>query len=112
MKEKRSCEAEYHVKDCLCQRCQRRNCADCHQITLDHFTPKCIAKGILHWKPKQTNSDQNTQWLSRECHQEKDHTTPDRLVADKRQSHGRRITLEDVKGWADESIYNKRTGNT
>jgi len=68
-----------------------------------------IAKKILHWSRKRMSSDDNTQWLSRECHVEKDRTTPERYMADLRQRKGKRITLEQVINWSSESEYNKRT---
>ena len=112
MKERQPCQAEIHVENCACQRCVQTRCHTCKRISLDHFTPQCIAKKILHWSRKRMSSDDNTQWLSKECHIEKDRTTPERYMADLRQRKGKRITLEQVINWSSESEYNKRTGNT
>lgn len=58
------CEAPEHAPGC-----------DGLGKTEDHFTPKCIAH-LYGWKPKQINSPENLQHLSKACHVEKDRITP------------------------------------
>lgn len=75
-KVERPCEALEHV-------------ASCNGIgsTKDHFTPRCIAKE-LGWRQGQVSDPQNIQWLSEDCHKEKDSTTPLRLSLLRKQLQG------------------------
>jgi len=66
--EKRECEAPYHVEGC-----------SGYGETIDHHTPRCIARKILHWKKKQIDAPENIQYLSKACHREKDRTTCERF---------------------------------
>ncbi|GIW70244.1 MAG: hypothetical protein KatS3mg101_0991 [Patescibacteria group bacterium] len=93
----RECQAPVHNPRCPCQSCQRVNCGNCRLTNIDHFTPKCIAKKILHWSSKQINAPENLQYLSIPCHTDKDRTTPDRLRLAIRQKRGEFISLEDYK---------------
>jgi len=90
------CEAEVHVEGCSGIGC-----------TKDHFTPKSIAREVLGWRNRQINAEENIQYLSRECHEEKDRTTPDRLNALRAQEQGGEIRLNDVRRWAGKSDYNQ-----
>ena len=95
MREK-ECQAPIHEPNCPCQTCQRTSCERCHLTNIDHFTPKSVSK-LLGWTRKQTNSPENLQWLSLECHREKDRTTPKRKELLHRQLKGNFISLEDYK---------------
>lgn len=57
------CEAPQHIPDCSGR-----------GSTKDHFTPKCVAK-INGWTRTRVNSLNNLQYLSPECHGEKDRDT-------------------------------------
>lgn len=72
----RACEAPIHSPDCSGV-----------GVTRDHFTPKAIAK-ILGWTPTQIGAQENLQYLSPECHRDKDKTTPHRLQILRRQLNG------------------------
>lgn len=58
------CEATWHV-------------AGCGKMgqSVDHFTPRAYAKKVLGWSHAQINAPENKQYLSIECHREKDRTT-------------------------------------
>jgi len=49
----------------------------------------------LGWTPKQINSPENLQYLSYQCHRDKDSTTPDRLRLGLAQKRGRFVGLDD-----------------
>lgn len=74
----KECEAPFHVKGC-----------NGLGETRDHFTPKCIARKILHWKRKQIDAPENTQYLSKACHIWKDRTTCERFRLAKKVLTGR-----------------------
>jgi len=74
------------------------------ELTVDHFTPKCIAKE-LGWNFKQTNSPENTQLLCKEHHREKDESTPDRVQMLREQRRGRNITLQTIIEFNQGIIY-------
>lgn len=95
MREK-ECQAPIHEPNCPCQTCLKINCDNCHKTNLDHFTPKCIAK-VWGWNKKQTNSPENLQWLSLECHREKDATTPKRKSLLHQQLRGKFVGIEDYR---------------
>ena len=91
----RECQAPIHSQDCPCQKCQRVSCGNCRLTNIDHFTPRSIAKKVWGWKSKQINSPENLQYLSYQCHRDKDSTTPDRLRLGLAQKRGKFIGLED-----------------
>lgn len=109
MKRERPCEAPIHTEDCECQKCTHYaiGCSGCPFTTIDHFTPRAIAKGILNWGNSQVSDKANIQVLSRKCHQEKDRTTYRRFLALLKQEKGVPITMNDVKNWAEDSEYNR-----
>lgn len=76
------CEAPVHNKHC-----------DGVGITLDHFTPVCIAE-LWKWKKDQINAKENLQYLSKPCHLDKDRTTEARLTLARKQLNGAYISLE------------------
>lgn len=76
MKERRPCEAEVHDPRC-----------NGWANSIDHFTPKCIAK-LWGWSKKQTEDPMNLQYLNEYCHRLKDKATPDM----------KRQLLEQMKG--------------
>ena len=59
----KNCEAPEHVENC-------------HGMgtTKDHFTSECIGK-VWGWSQEQLDSEENIQYLSPQCHIEKDKTT-------------------------------------
>jgi hypothetical protein len=69
----RKCEAPIHALDCSGE-----------GITRDHFTPKAIAKEF-GWSPREVGSEENLQYLSPQCHRDKDRSTPRRLNLLRRQ---------------------------
>ncbi len=72
----RECSAEFHVPECPCIRCPRTNCDGCTKTNVDHFTPRCIIrKNHNHFNSK----TENLQWLSIDCHRDKDSSTPSRV---------------------------------
>jgi len=73
-KPKNPCEAEFHVENCACQRCKKKNCSHCNEVNCDHITGKAIARE-LGWSHNQIERKSNKQWLSRACHTEKDRNT-------------------------------------
>jgi len=77
------CEAPRHHKNC-----------NGRGETVDHHTPKCIAK-IFGWKRKQINAPENLQYLSKPCHREKDRSTPKRKLLLQGQLKGKETTLEE-----------------
>lgn len=79
MKERFRCEAPFHTPDC-----------SGWGTTRDHFTPRSVAK-LLRWKKKQIDSPENIQYLSSECHREKDKNTRDIKIQVKQQLKGRFI---------------------
>lgn len=76
------CEAPVHNKDC-----------DGVGITLDHFTPVCIAR-LWEWDTEQINAPENIQYLSKPCHKDKDRTTEARLTLARKQLRGAYISLK------------------
>jgi len=73
----RRCEAPIHAKDCSGE-----------GVTKDHLTPRSVAR-LLDWKPEQLGDKMNLQYLSPQCHREKDATTPQRIRMLKRQLNGK-----------------------
>lgn len=80
---RRKCEAPIHSEDCSGYGTEK-----------DHFTPQQIAK-LLNWTKEQANSEENIQYLSPACHDEKDRSTPARLELARRQLRGEYIKLGD-----------------
>lgn len=72
------------------------HCEGCDGVgdTKDHFTPKCIAQ-LWGWKPSEISAEENIQYLSRACHDEKDRSTPARLALARLQLRGAYIGLGD-----------------
>ena len=95
------CEAIYHSPNCPCLNC-KKNCDNCHELTIDHFTPKCIAK-VFNWNRKTTSSHSNTQMLSVPCHRIKDRSTPQRFQLALQQRRGRFIGLEEYREFRNEN---------
>jgi hypothetical protein len=79
MIERGSCEAPTHNPTCPCITCKPKDCASCPLMTLDHFTPRSIAKKVLGWNRRRVNTPSNLQWLSEPCHIDKDRSTPAKL---------------------------------
>lgn len=79
------CEAPEHEQGC-----------DGNGISMDHFTPECIAK-LWGWTREEINSHENIQYLSKECHKAKDRTTKARYYLAILQKYGFNITLEDYQ---------------
>lgn len=75
------CEAPFHNEKC-----------DRVGVTVDHFTPECIAK-LWGWTPDEINASENLQHLSRPCHNDKDRTTEARLTLARKQLKGAYISL-------------------
>lgn len=105
------CEAPEHVPGCACVGCQLpkpESCATCPKVNDDHFTPKSVAK-LLGWSDRHVSPDEtdeyrrahpsvedpeNHQWLSIQCHNEKDKDTPLRKDILQRQLRGTYIPFE------------------
>ncbi len=51
------------------------NVTDLRKLTLDHFTPQCVAR-IWEWTPEEVNDPNNLLLLCRTHHNEKDALTP------------------------------------
>lgn len=62
------CEAPFHTEGC-----------NGIATTIDHFTPECIGK-LWGWSQDEIDADENLQYLSKQCHKEKDFTTQARLA--------------------------------
>jgi hypothetical protein len=62
--------------------------------TIDHFTPECIAK-LWGWSRDEIDSDENLQYLSKQCHKAKDFTTQARLALAVLQQGGESIGVGD-----------------
>lgn len=62
------CEAPSHVAGC-----------NGKGTTVDHFTPKCVARE-LGWTKDMVESWENKQYLSEACHKAKDKDTPARAA--------------------------------
>jgi hypothetical protein len=77
------CEAPEHVSDC-----------NGLGSTIDHLTPKCIAR-VLGWRRKKLNAADNLQLLSEECHQAKDRDTAMRRNLLIEQLEGRTVRFGD-----------------
>lgn len=82
--QEKPCQAPYHAEGC-----------NGIGETVDHLTPRCIAKHILGWTRKQIDDPMNLQYLSKACHKEKDSTTVQRFQLALRQKRGEMITLEE-----------------
>ena len=93
LKPKQPCESPNHNKDCPCIKCVSKNCTDCPLLTKDHFTPQCIAK-VLGWSRYRTNRNNNIQWLTRPCHDDKDRDTAKRKDVLVSQLAGKNISLQ------------------
>ena len=72
------CEAPFHVEGC-----------NGIGETVDHHTPRCIAKKVLGWTESQVNAPENIQRLSVACHRHKDKDTPARLELARLQKQGK-----------------------
>jgi 5-methylcytosine-specific restriction endonuclease McrA len=79
----RKCEAPIHSKDC---------CG--YGLTRDHFTPRSIAK-VLKWSGNELGAPENLQYLSPQCHRDKDATTAKRLSLLERQLKGKEVKFGD-----------------
>jgi len=69
-------------------------CTETKRLTVDHHTPKCIAKE-LGWTQEQLNDPMNLQALCEKHHNEKDATTSHRLVQVRKQLKGMMVTNEE-----------------
>lgn len=75
--------------------------------TVDHFTPTCICK-VWGWTKEEMNAPENLQYLSRECHDDKDKTTEARLTLARKQLKGAYISLKYYLTIEDPSFQTER----
>lgn len=90
---KEGCRAKYELIAERGQKCEYpQGCNETRfkELTVDHFTPKCIAR-MLGWSRKQVQDPMNKQLLCKEHHREKDESTPDKVFQLREQRKGRFI---------------------
>ena len=69
-------EQKGHLRNNITTRCEAPDgCSVTSGLTVDHFTPKCVAK-ILGWSRKKLNAPSNRQLLCWDHHLKKDSVTP------------------------------------
>ena len=88
---------------------------DNEATTVDHFTPKTIAKDVLGWSDQQINAAANKQYLCRRCHRRKDYDTPFRKRVLQGQIAGRQSVGFGAHNYAmnkayEEEIQEQRDG--